>query len=223
VTATWLPQGTVYGTLMNFADEHAALAAQINAPPYKAAPQAPVLYIKTANTFSAHGSAIALPAGASQVQVRASAGLIFKSNQALAQINNAQAATLNIAYTVLLSDLTLPHTSFYRPPVKFNCIDGFLCASPAPHALNDVASLDDLTITVRINGAVQQTFNTREMVRNAAQLVGDVSEFIALQDGDVLMIGSPFDAPLAHAGDAIEITAPGFAALRHSLVAGACT
>ncbi len=56
----------------------------------------------------------------------------------------------------------------------------------------------------------------------AAQLVADVSEFIVLHSGDVLMVGSPFGAPFAQAGDAIEITALGFATLRHSLMANAC-
>ncbi len=217
----WLPQGTVYGTLMNFSDEHAALAAQMTQPPYKAAPQARVLYVKTANTFSAHGSAIALPAGVSQVQVRASVGLIFGSKRPKTQQKTAQPAITNIAYVVLFSDLTIPHDSFYRPPIRFNCVDGFLCAAPLPHALADVAALDALTITVRINGAVVQSFSTAEMVRSAAQLVADVAEFIDLQDGDVLMMGSPFQAPLARAGDAVEISAPGFAPLRHTLVARA--
>jgi 5-oxopent-3-ene-1,2,5-tricarboxylate decarboxylase/2-hydroxyhepta-2,4-diene-1,7-dioate isomerase len=221
MTGAWLPQGTVYGTLMNFADEHAALAAQMNAPPYQAAPQAPVLYIKPANTFSAHGSAIALPQHVLQVQVRACIGLIFKSNTPLAQWNIAQAAIQNIASMVLLSDLTIPHESFYRPPVKFNCLDGFLCAGQAPSPLSNLAMLDDLTVTVRINGAVVHTFSTAHMVRSAAQLVNDVAEFINLQSGDVLLLGSPFNAPLARAGDVVEISAPGFAPLRHSLVAAA--
>jgi 5-oxopent-3-ene-1,2,5-tricarboxylate decarboxylase / 2-hydroxyhepta-2,4-diene-1,7-dioate isomerase len=141
----WLPKGTVYGTLMNFSDEHVALAAYMNAPPYQAAPQAPVLYIKPANTFSAHGSAIALPQHVPQVLVRACIGLIFKPNTPLAQWNIAQAATQNIASMVLLSDLTIPHESFYRPPVKFNCLDGFLCAGQAPSPLSNLAVLDDLT------------------------------------------------------------------------------
>jgi 5-oxopent-3-ene-1,2,5-tricarboxylate decarboxylase / 2-hydroxyhepta-2,4-diene-1,7-dioate isomerase len=215
----WLPQGTVYGTLMNFSDEHAALAAQMTEPPYKAAPQAPVLYIKTANTFSAHGSAIALPVGVSQVQVRACVGLIFRSNRSQAQWNIAQAAINNVVSIVLLNDLTIPHPSFYRPPVKFKCVDGFLCAGQAVHAVHDLAALDALTITVRVNGQTVQTFNTRDMVRRAAQLVSDVATFIDLQAGDVLMMGSPFQAPLARAGDAVEISAPGFAPLRHTLVA----
>jgi 5-oxopent-3-ene-1,2,5-tricarboxylate decarboxylase / 2-hydroxyhepta-2,4-diene-1,7-dioate isomerase len=215
----WLPQGTVYGTLMNFSDEHAALAAQMTEPPYKAAPQAPVLYIKTANTFSAHGSAVVLPAGVAQVQVRASVGLIFGSNGPQAQWNIAQEATNNVARMVLLNDLTIPHSSFYRPPVKFKCVDGFLCAGQAAHAVHGLAALDALTITVRVNGQTVQTFSTRDMVRSAAELVGDVATFIDLQEGDVLMVGSPFHAPLARAGDAVEISAPGFAPLCHTLVA----
>jgi 5-oxopent-3-ene-1,2,5-tricarboxylate decarboxylase / 2-hydroxyhepta-2,4-diene-1,7-dioate isomerase len=215
----WLPQGTVYGTLMNFSDEHAALAAQMTETPYKAAPQAPVLYIKTANTFSPHGSAIVLPAGALQVQVRASVGLIFGSNRPQAQWNTAQAAINNVVHMVLLNDLTIPHPSFYRPPVKFKCVDGFLCAGQAVHAVHDLAALDALTITVRVNGQTVQTFCTRDMVRSAAQLVSDVATFIDLQAGDVLMMGSPFHAPLARAGDVVEISAPGFAPLHHTLVA----
>jgi 5-oxopent-3-ene-1,2,5-tricarboxylate decarboxylase / 2-hydroxyhepta-2,4-diene-1,7-dioate isomerase len=216
---SWLPQGTVYGTLMNFTCEHVALAAQMQQPPYKAAPHAPVLYIKTANTFSAHGSAIALPSHVPHVQVRASVGLVFQTNQAAGQSNVAQAAINNVANLVLLNDLTVPHASFYRPPVKFKCIDGFLCAGPSAHAVRSLSGLDALTVTVRINGRVMQSFSTASLVRSASQLVHDVAEFIDLQNGDVLMLGSPFDAPLASAGDTVEISAPGFASLRHTLVA----
>jgi 5-oxopent-3-ene-1,2,5-tricarboxylate decarboxylase / 2-hydroxyhepta-2,4-diene-1,7-dioate isomerase len=216
---SWLPQGTVYGTLMNFACEHAALAEQMPQPPYKAAPQVPVLYIKTANTFSVHGSAITLPAHIHHVQVRASVGLVFQQNKAFDQSNDAQAAINNVAFLVLLNDLTVPHASFYRPPVRFKCIDGFLCAGPTAQAVHGLSSLDALTITVRVNGLVVQTFSTASMVRSASQLVHDVAEFIDLQNGDVLMLGSPFDAPLARAGDTVEISAPGLATLHHTLVA----
>jgi 5-oxopent-3-ene-1,2,5-tricarboxylate decarboxylase / 2-hydroxyhepta-2,4-diene-1,7-dioate isomerase len=215
----WLPQGTVYGTLMNFADEHTALAAQMTSPPYKAAPQAPVLYIKTANTFSAHGSAIALPEHVAQVQVRACIGLVFNINTQIAIINKHFSATNNIASVVLFNDLTVPHESFYRPPVKFKCLDGFLCAGQLPHTVGEVSDLNAVSITVGINGAVVQTFSMAGAVRKAAQLVADVADFIDLQSGDVLLLGSPFNAPLAKAGDVVEISAPGFAPLRHSLVA----
>ncbi|KAF4530384.1 hypothetical protein B566_EDAN018526 [Ephemera danica] len=44
---------TVYGTLLNHRDALAALGEQVNAAPYKAPPQAPILYIKPRNTWEA--------------------------------------------------------------------------------------------------------------------------------------------------------------------------
>lgn len=48
----WMPAGTVYGTLLNFQREHALWAPRMHEAPYKAPPKAPVLYVKTANTFT---------------------------------------------------------------------------------------------------------------------------------------------------------------------------
>ena len=39
---SFMPSGTVYGVLLNFRAEVEALAPQMNQPPYKAPPQAPV-------------------------------------------------------------------------------------------------------------------------------------------------------------------------------------
>ncbi len=155
----WLPQGTVYGTLMNFACEHRALAAQMGDAPYKGAPKAPVPYIKTANTFSAHGSAIALPVHVPQVQMRAGIGIIFQRKLSVASVHSAQAAINYVASVVFLNDLTVPHASFYHPPVKAKCMDGFLGVAQATHAVDDLHNLDSLQITVRINGDVVQTFS----------------------------------------------------------------
>ncbi|MEP7298880.1 MAG: fumarylacetoacetate hydrolase, partial [Burkholderiales bacterium] len=44
-------RGTVYGTLLNHRDALAALGNTVTEPPYKAAPKAPILYIKPRNTW----------------------------------------------------------------------------------------------------------------------------------------------------------------------------
>lgn len=54
-TAPYWPAGTVYGTLPNFRDEVSALGPQMTQLPYKAPPQAPALFVKTANTWSRNG------------------------------------------------------------------------------------------------------------------------------------------------------------------------
>lgn len=205
----WVPAGTVYGTLLNFRREHTLWAPRMSDAPYKAPPKAPVLYIKTANTFTPAGQAIALPAG--QPQVSASLGLVTGDDGMLG--------------AVLFNDVAMAHESYYRPPVKTRCVDGFLGVGPecVPLArLGGLAGLADLQIELHINGVHQQTTALAEMLRNAATLLADVNEFMTLRPGDVLMLGTDCLAdgtrPLVHAGDTVEITAPGFAPTRHHFV-----
>ena len=96
-TPPWLPQGTVYGSLLNFRREYALWAPKMAEPPYNAPPNAPVLYVKTANTFAAHGATIAVPG---EVDVGAALGLVksdLQCFQTLAQAGQARAAIENEA------------------------------------------------------------------------------------------------------------------------------
>ena len=49
----------------------------MNQPPYKAPPQAPVLYVKPANTWSTNGASIAVPASVAEVEVGATIAMIL--------------------------------------------------------------------------------------------------------------------------------------------------
>jgi 5-oxopent-3-ene-1,2,5-tricarboxylate decarboxylase / 2-hydroxyhepta-2,4-diene-1,7-dioate isomerase len=203
-TAPYLPSGTVYGTLLNFQREHALWAPRMSEPPYQAPPQVPVLYIKTANTFTPAGHAIALPRGVTEVEVSASLGLV-------AGVGGA------VAGCVLCNDVTIPHASYYRPPVKFRCVDGFLGVGRAVlsfEALGGFDGLRPLTLELRVHGVLKQTVGLADLVRDAATLWADVNAFQTLQPGDVLMLGtdclSDGSRPRAQVGDAVEITASGF-------------
>lgn len=200
----FLPTGTVYGTLLNFRAELEALAPQMTQPPYKAPPKAPVLYVKTANTWSPHGSAIALPAQVPEVEVGASVGMVI-------------GAAGDVEGFVLMNDLSIPHTSFFRPPVKFKCVDGFLGIGPGLRDAQEVADPTNFRVEVRINGELKQSIDFSQLVRPAQQLLADVGDFMTLAHGDVLMLGCDAGRPLARAGDRIEISAPGFETLTNTL------
>ena len=122
---------------------------------------------------------------------------------------------------VLMNDLSVPHESFYRPPVKYKCLDSFLGVGPSCVAAQANSDPAHFTLAVRINGALRQSVNFANLVRNAAQLLADVSDFMTLHRGDVLMLGCDAGRPLARAGDHIEISAPGFETLRNTLVSEA--
>ena len=228
------PDGTVYGTLLNFRREAALWADRAAEPPYKGAPRAPVLYIKTANTFRTAGAAIALPVNAPEVEVGASLGLVFgdfKDFWPIPSADRPQAAIYSgvneslpgVAGCVLLNDLSLPHTSYYRPPVKFRNLDGFLGVGPRVVPLAAVGDLAELTLTVRINGELRQTVQLSTLVRDAATLLAEVNAFMTLRPGDILMLGTDClddgTRPRARVGDRIEISAPGFEPLVNTIVA----
>lgn len=200
--------GTVYGTLLNFRSEWDAWAPKMNEAPYKAPPKQPVLYIKPANTWSNDGTTIAVPARAPQVEVGATIAMVMK-------------APGEVGGYRLMNDLSLPHASFFRPPVKFKCLDGFLGIGDT--LLPAGADVDPSTfvLEVRINRELKQTVRFSSLVRDASQLLSDVSAFMTLGKGDALMLGCDLGRPLAKVGDRIEIRAPGFGTLANTLVAEA--
>lgn len=72
-----LALGTVYGTLLNQQATVQRLSPQFDSAPYKAAPRAPVLYLKPRNTWARDGASVAVPADPGEVRVDASIGLVI--------------------------------------------------------------------------------------------------------------------------------------------------
>ena len=124
----------------------------------------------------------------------------------------------SVAGPVLMNDLSVPHASFFRPPVRFKCIDGFLGVGPALRTDGDASGF---TLEVQVNGELRQRADFSQLVRNPSQLLADVSEFMTLAPGDVLMLGCNAGRPLARVGDRIDIVAPGFQTLTNTLIGSA--
>jgi 5-oxopent-3-ene-1,2,5-tricarboxylate decarboxylase / 2-hydroxyhepta-2,4-diene-1,7-dioate isomerase len=203
-----LPQGTVYGVLMNTESECQALAGAMQLAPYQKPPQAPVLYIKTANTYTASGGVVRLPADVPEVAL---GGSFLMGFRAVAGVDRTQLAINNIANGPvqcwrLALDLCVPHSQFYRPPVKHHCRDGFLgLGTPiAPDAQPEPPPIE-----LWVNGALVQRIDWSGLQRAPEQLLDAVREFTHLQAGDELMIGTVFNKPTARAGDTIELRAAG--------------
>lgn len=207
---SFIPNGTVYGTLLNFRAEWAAMRDQMDQTPYKAPPKAPVLYIKPANTWSVNGATIPVPARVPEVEVGATIAMVMAEGGAV------------VGY-VLMNDLSVPHTSFFRPPVKFKCLDGFLGVGSELLTTAEAADASGFRLEVRINGALVQSLDFSQLVRPAPQLLADVGEFMTLRTGDVLMMGCDVlpdgRRPLAKMGDRIDISAPALGTLTNTLMA----
>ena len=207
----WPIHGTVYGVLLNGQAEWRAAEALMAQAPYKAPPQAPVLYIKTANTWSANDCTITLPRNVAEVEIGITLAAVMAAD--------------HVRGFVLLNDVSLPHDvhaqGFYRPPVKSKCIDGFLGVGPALLPATDLPTPHTHALELRINGELQQRFSLAHLRRDLPTLLHDVSEFMTLQAGDVLMLGLDICTegdhagrrPRVRSGDVVEIHMPGVSGL----------
>jgi 5-oxopent-3-ene-1,2,5-tricarboxylate decarboxylase/2-hydroxyhepta-2,4-diene-1,7-dioate isomerase len=197
--APWRLSGTVYGVLMNDPAALAALGDAASLPPYKAPPKAPVLYVKPRNTLNGPGVVVALPADAEAFKLGAAIGLVI--GRTACAVGQAQALS-HLAGCTLVADLSVPHDSFYRPSVRFKARDGSCLIGPRVAAVDP----DSLALRVSIDGAVVRGDSPRWQ-RPAARLIADVSEFMTLRPGDILLLGVAAWAPLVRAGQRFAIEA----------------
>ncbi|HKU00055.1 MAG TPA: fumarylacetoacetate hydrolase family protein [Paraburkholderia sp.] len=207
--------GAVYGTLLNDRAALDALGAAVNAPPYKAPPRAPILYLKPRNTLAGHGARVSVP-GAQGVQVGASLGIVI--GRTATCVKTHEAFDYIAGYT-LVADLCVPHESVYRPSVHFRARDGFCVIGPTVQARRHVADADRLAIRIDIEGEPSFTANTSTCVRGVAQLLAEVTDFMALSPGDVLTLGVPHGAPVAHVDARTTISIADWPALAIEFVA----
>jgi 5-oxopent-3-ene-1,2,5-tricarboxylate decarboxylase/2-hydroxyhepta-2,4-diene-1,7-dioate isomerase len=217
-TAPWALSGTVLGVLMNHRPALAALGDAAHQPPYKAPPKAPVLYVKPRNTWVASGGVVPVPADAPALVFGASLAVVI--GRAACRVSAADAPD-HVAGWLLVGDVFVPHEVFYRPSLRWRVRDGFcpLGAAVMPRAA--VPDPDRLTLTVAVDGHVVHEAGTGERVRDVATLIADVSAFMTLQPGDVLMTGVAHGAPLVRAGQVVHVSAPGLAPLDARFVAEA--
>jgi len=204
--------GTVYGVVLNDGAERELLAGAFAEPPYKAPPKAPVLYIKPRNTFYVSGAPIALAADLTAVEAAATLGLFFGRDAAKC---DAGSAFSTVSAACLALDVSEPQANYYRPAVRQRCRDGFLpLGGFAPF---DPALLKGEIVT-SIDGAEAHRWLLTRLARDAATLIADISAFMTLAAGDLLLIGLPHDAPRVKAGQRVTVAGGGLPALETSFV-----
>ena len=202
--------GVVYGTLLNHEPALQALGGAVNAAPYKAAPRAPVLYLKPRNTLAGNGDPVVVPADAAELEVGAALGIVI--GQTACRVS-PELALQHVAGYTIVNDVSVPHDVFYRPSIRFKARDGFCPVGPVVVPRAAIANPDDLLVQVFVDGELQQRTTTGQRLRTVARLLADVTEFMTLLPGDVLMLGVSAGAPRVRAGQQSRIVIAGIGEL----------
>jgi 5-oxopent-3-ene-1,2,5-tricarboxylate decarboxylase/2-hydroxyhepta-2,4-diene-1,7-dioate isomerase len=174
----------VYGVILNFRAE----LEKLSKPPI-----APVLYLRPRNTWNVSGAAIVLPAGAKQLKMAGTVGVVIGSGY------------------VAVDDVSIPHESYFRPAIRERCRDGFCVIG------SEVTDRKPEEIRILINGELRCRANIADLVRPIDRLIAEIGEFLTLEPGDILLIGEPPDAPLAGAGDRVRVEIDGLPAIENDI------
>ncbi len=184
----------VYGVALNFRAELESLGDRLYQDPYKKPPVAPVLYMRPRNTWNSNGAPIRLPADEKRLKMAGTLGVVIGAGY------------------VVVNDVSIPHESYYRPAVRQRCRDGFCVIG------SEVTDKLPNEVRISINGELQCRANIADLVRPIDRLIADISEFLTLEPGDILLIGEPPDAPLAKAGDKVRVEIDGLPAIQNEVV-----
>ena len=217
--APWRLSGVVLGPLLNDPAALALMGDAVHAAPYQTPPVAPVLFIKPRNTWVSageQGAEISVPAGEAEYELAACLALVVA--RSACKVSETQAMDFVAGWT-LVADFSLPHSSAYRPSVRFKARDGSCLIGPRVVPRQVISDPAARVLQVKVDGKVVQTVHLATMQRRAARLLQDISEFMTLGAGDLLMLGSAVGAPRARAGQRVAIACDGIGELQACLVA----
>lgn len=193
-------QGNIFGIALNYKGLFNSLKAKFNEKPYVKEPIKPVLFIKTPNTRNASGNTVVKQVE-DTLQAGPAVGVVIGKSTNRVKKTDAQAY---IAGYVVINELSLPEDSYYRPAIKAKCQDGF-CVIGEAVAQNLVADVQNLELRVFVNGELKQTGNTSDWIRSPRQLIEEISEYMPLNEGDIIITGTPLGRVSLLDGDVVRV------------------
>jgi len=100
--------------------------------------------------------------------------------------------------------------------------DGFLPTGPYLLTADEIANVQNLDMTLKVNGQVRQKASTSQMIYPVADVVSFISHIMTLQPGDIIATGTPAGVGMAtgkflNAGDRIECSIENLGTLTNCL------
>lgn len=206
--------GTVYGVRLNSKRMRAAFAEKMTAPPYHTPPKRPIFYLRPGNTITSHLMEIPCPEESPVLDLGPSLGVVI--GKTAFRVKKEKALDYVFGYTIG-NDLSIPHDDLYRPAFRQLMRDGFCPLGPWVIDNKDIGE-GPFAIRVAVNGKIVQMADTQDYKYSVNELIAELSTFVALRPGDVVLTGAPDIPPQAACGDRVRVEIEGIGYLENTLV-----
>ena len=165
-------------------------------------PDKPVIFIKPASSIVGEGAAIVIPPHSTDCHHEVELAVLIGTRAKNVDANNALA---HVAGYAVALDLTLRDVQSAQKEkgLPWEIAKAFDTACPlsAFVAADQVGDPQRLQIKLTVNETVRQDGNTSDMMRSVAELIAAASTYFTLEDGDILLTGTPSGVGRIESGD----------------------
>ena len=105
-----------------------------------------------------------------------------------------------------------------KKDVQWTRAKGFDTFCPlGPFVCDEIDPKAGVTLETRVNGEVRQHASTTDFIFGIPKLLSFISEAFTLEEGDVILTGTPAGVGQLKAGDQVEVSVAGLGTLNHSV------
>ncbi len=175
-----------------------------------AAPDAPNVFAKFANSLIGPHDTIGIPSVTAEVDFEGELAVVIGRRCRHVTADNALAY---VAGCMVFNDVTA--RDLQRRTSQWTAgkaIDTFGPCGPAVVSLDEVGELKNLRLRTTLNGALMQDASISEMIHSVPETIAFLSRFMTLTPGDVIATGTPHgvgfrrDPPIfMRPGDVVEV------------------
>ncbi|HEY0865269.1 MAG TPA: fumarylacetoacetate hydrolase family protein [Opitutaceae bacterium] len=179
-------------------------------------PGEPVLFFKAPNSVVGPNDALLIPRGSTKTDWEVELGLII--GREARYLTSREAAWECIAGYCISHDVSERHFQLERGGqwMKGKSCDTFNPLGPWLATRDEIGNVNDLDMTLRVNGQLRQNGNTRTMIFPVDEIVRYTSQFMTLEPGDLITTGTPPGVGLGmkppmflKAGDTVDLSIAG--------------
>lgn len=171
-------------------------------------PKEPGLFIKSLNTLANPGDPIPYPSWTQNLHFEGELAVVVA--RTMRDVSEADALSHVLGYTCAVDVTARDKQRSDLQWARGKSADGFCPVGPWLETNLDVSAVG---VQTRLNGALKQDGNTRDLIFSVPKILSYISSFLTLGPGDLVLTGTPDGVGPMAVGDRLEVTVEGVGTL----------
>jgi 2-keto-4-pentenoate hydratase/2-oxohepta-3-ene-1,7-dioic acid hydratase in catechol pathway len=176
-------------------------------------PDRPMLFLKPPNALAGHGDTVTAPEGKDTIEHEAELAVVI--GEQCRNVDEADAMDVVAGYACADDVSNRDDQREERNWVRGKAFDGAAPIGPVLATPDEVPR--DADVELRVNGETRQSSNTERFIFDVPELVAEITEYLTLERGDVILTGTPEGVSPVADGDTIEVEIEGVGTLEHDI------